>query len=91
MSPRLTRRRTAIAVASAAAVIGATLFTGTATAASSAEPVSNPVPIVTPEGTVFSYVLNARHQNTGNTRLLEKARRRRRRCDDPVLAQRSVS
>ena len=73
MSPRLTRRRTAIAVASAAAVIGATLFTGTATAASSAEPVSNPVPIVTPEGTVFSYVLNARHQNTGNTRLLEKA------------------
>ena len=73
MSPRLTRRRTAIAVASAAAVIGATLFTGTATAAPSAEPVSTPVPIATPDGTVFSYVLNARHQNTGNTRVLEKA------------------
>ena len=40
MSPRLSRRRTAIAVASAAAVLGATLFTGTATAATSAEPVS---------------------------------------------------
>lgn len=72
MSPRLSRRRAALTVVSAAA-LGAALFTGTATAAPSAEPVSTPVPIATPEGTVFSYVLNARHQNTGNTRLLEKA------------------
>ena len=56
MSPRLSRRRTVIAVASAAAVIGATLFTGTATAATSAEPVSTAVPIVTPDGMLMSYI-----------------------------------
>jgi subtilisin family serine protease len=73
MSRRLNRRRTAIAVASAAAVFGTALFTGTATAAPAAEPPSTPVAIATPEGVVSSYILNARHQNTGNTRLLEKA------------------
>jgi hypothetical protein len=73
MSLRLSRRRAAIAVVSAAAVVGTAFFSGTATAAPIAEPVSTPVPIVTPDGTVFSYVLNARHQNNGNTRLVEKA------------------
>ncbi len=72
MSPRLSRRRAALTAVTAVA-LGAALFTGTATAAPSAEPVSTPVPIATPDGTVFSYILNARHQNTGNTRLLEKA------------------
>jgi subtilisin family serine protease len=73
MSRRLNRRRTAIAVASVAAVFGTALFTGTANAAPAAEPTSTAVAIATPDGVVSSYILNARHQNVGNTRLLEKA------------------
>ena len=77
MSPRLSRRRTAIAVASAAAVIGATLFTGTATAATSAEPVSTPVPIVTPDGMLMSYILNtAKAGNPGQVQVLSNAVRK---------------
>lgn len=72
MSLRLTRRRAAIAVASAA-VLGTALFSGTATAAPSAEPVSTPVPIVTPDGMLMSYILNAKAANPGQTRLVEKA------------------
>jgi len=72
MSPRLTRRRAAIAVASAA-VLGTALFSGTATAATSAEPVSTPVPIVTPDGMLMSYIVNAKAANPGQTRLVERA------------------
>ncbi len=73
MSPRLTRRRTAIAVASVAAVFGTALFTGTANAAPRCGAGLDRRAIVTPDGVVSSYILNARHQNAGNTRLLEKA------------------
>ncbi|HEU4331843.1 MAG TPA: S8 family serine peptidase [Lapillicoccus sp.] len=73
MSLRLSRRRAAIAVASAAAVVGTAFFSGTATAAPSAEPVSTPVPIVTPDGMLMSYILNANIANPGQTRLLEAA------------------
>ena len=77
MSPRLSRRRTVIAVASAAAVIGATLFTGTATAATSAEPVSTAVPIVTPDGMLMSYILNtAKASNPGQVQVLSNAVRK---------------
>jgi hypothetical protein len=77
MSPRLSRRRTVIAVASAAAVIGATLFTGTATAATSAEPVSTAVPIVTPDGMLMSYILNtAKASNPGQVEVLSNAVRK---------------
>jgi len=72
MSPGLTRRRAAIAVASAA-VLGTALFSGTATAATSAEPVSTPVPIVTPDGMLMSYIVNAKAANPGQTRLVERA------------------
>ena len=77
MSPRLSRRRTVIAVASAAAVIGATLFTGTATAATNAEPVSTAVPIVTPDGMLMSYILNtAKESNPGQVQVLSNAVRK---------------
>ena len=72
MSPRLTRRRAAMAVASAA-VLGTALFSGTATAAPSAEPVSTPVPIITPDGMLMSYIVNAKAANPGQTRLVERA------------------
>ena len=72
MTPRLTRRRAAIAVASAT-VLGTALFSGTATAAPSAEPVSTPVPIVTPDGMLMSYIVNAKAANPGQTRLVERA------------------
>jgi Subtilase family len=72
MSPRLTRRRAAIAVASAT-VLGTALFSGTANAATSAEPVSTPVPIVTPDGMLMSYIVNAKAANPGQTRLVERA------------------
>ncbi len=65
-------RRATVAVASLA-VISTACFTGTAMAATTAEPVSTPVPISAPDGTVMSYILNARHANVGNTKLLEKA------------------
>ena len=77
MSPRLSRRRTAIAVVSAAAVLGAALYTGTATAATSAEPVSTPVPIVTPDGMLMSYILNtAKVSNPGQVQVLSNAVRK---------------
>jgi subtilisin family serine protease len=77
MSPRLSRRRTAIAVVSAAAVLGAALYTGTATAATSAEPVSTPVPIVTPDGMLMSYILNtAKAGNPGQVQVLSNAVRK---------------
>jgi hypothetical protein len=61
-----------LAVASAA-ILGTALFSGTATAATSAEPVSTAVPIVTPDGMLMSYILNAKNANPGQTRLIEKA------------------
>jgi Subtilase family len=77
MSLRLSRRRAAIAVASAAAVVGTSFFSGTASAAPVAEPVSTPVPIVTPDGMLMSYILNtARSSNPGQVEVLETAVRK---------------
>ncbi|WP_371814142.1 S8 family serine peptidase [Phycicoccus sp. HDW14] len=72
--PRPTHlRRMAVAAATTVALAGA-LTTGTASAApTAAEPPSTPVPIVTPDGEVFSYVLNAKHANPGQTRLVTRA------------------
>lgn len=72
MSPTPLRRRAIVAVASFA-VLGTTCFAGTASAATAAEPVSTPVPIVTPEGVVFSYILNAKHANQGQVNLVSRA------------------
>jgi subtilisin family serine protease len=65
-----TRWRSAIAVASVAA-IGAALFSGTASASTEAE--STPVPIVTPDGVVFSYLLNTKVANPGQTKVVTNA------------------
>ncbi|MDQ6896532.1 MAG: S8 family serine peptidase [Actinomycetota bacterium] len=72
MSPTPLRRRAIVAVASFA-VLGTTCFAGTASAATAAEPVSTPVPIITPEGVVFSYILNAKHANQGQVNLVSRA------------------
>ncbi|QKE83771.1 S8 family serine peptidase [Arthrobacter sp. NEB 688] len=78
---RHTRSRR-LAAATSAVAIGGALLAGsaaaaptapTAPAAPSAEAPSTPVPIVTPDGEVFSYVLNAKHANRGQTRLVSKA------------------
>jgi subtilisin family serine protease len=75
MSPRLTRRRVAASVASGLALATAALLTGpsNATASPAPEPPSTPVPIATPDGVVSSYLLNAKHANHGQTRLVERA------------------
>ena len=76
MSPRLSRRRTALAVATAT-ILGTALLSGTATAATSAEPVSTPVPIVTPDGMLMSYILNtAKASNPGQVQVLSNAVRK---------------
>ncbi|HET7822783.1 MAG TPA: S8 family serine peptidase [Ornithinibacter sp.] len=70
MTRPTTRWRSAIAVASVAA-IGAALFSGTASASAEAE--STPVPIVTPDGVVFSYLLNTKVANPGQTKVVSNA------------------
>ena len=73
-----TRWRAALGVASVAA-LGAALLTGTGTAsaatetAAAAEPASTPVPIVTPDGQVFSYLLNTKVANPGQTKVVTNA------------------
>ena len=73
MTRPTTRWRAALAVASVAA-IGAALFSGTASA--STEAASTPVPIVTPEGVVFSYLLNTKVANPGQTTVVSNAVRK---------------
>ncbi|WP_404350149.1 S8 family serine peptidase [Phycicoccus jejuensis] len=73
--PRHTHTRRLAAAASAVAIGGA-LLAGSAAAAPTAptaEPPSTPVPIVTPDGEVFSYVLNAKHANPGQVNVVSKA------------------
>ncbi|MBL0885852.1 S8 family serine peptidase [Myceligenerans sp. I2] len=69
---RYPRPARALAVAAAAALAAAS-FGISASAATIDEPTSTPVPIVTPDGETFSYVVNARHANPGFTRLVERA------------------
>jgi subtilisin family serine protease len=78
MSHRITRRRKALAGTAAAGLAAALLSLTTpgataSNASSAAEPVSTPVPIAAPDGTVMSYVLNARIANPGQTRQIERA------------------
>ncbi len=74
MAHRLAPRRTAAAVAAGAA-LSAALLTGlpSAHAQVAEEPSSTPVAMVTPDGVVSSYLLNARIANPGQVRLLERA------------------
>ncbi|MEV5003356.1 S8 family peptidase [Nocardioides sp. LML1-1-1.1] len=77
MSLRSTRRLRAatLTVSAGLALAGLTVSGTGATAApgGGAEPVSTPVPISTPDGVVSAYLLNAKHANPGQTRLVEKA------------------
>ncbi|TWG90606.1 Subtilisin-like serine proteases [Nocardioides sp. J9] len=66
-------RAAALSVATGLTVAGLAVTTSGATAAPADEPVSTPVPISTPDGVVSSYVLNAKHANPGQTRLVERA------------------
>lgn len=71
---RYTKRRAILAATtSAAATVALLAGPGGSAFASESEPPSTPVPIVAVDGQTMSYVLNARHANEGNTRLLEKA------------------
>ena len=60
------------AVATAAVTLSPALFAG-ATASGVDEPPSTPVPIVTPDGLLMSYVLNAKHANHGQMKKVEAA------------------
>ena len=75
MSLRSARRLRAAALTLAAGLTltGLAVTGSGATAAPSAEPVSTPVPIVTPDGVVSAYLLNVRHANPGQVRLVERA------------------
>jgi len=68
------RRRAGVGIA-VAAVLSTALLTGAtgAVASPADEPVSTPVPIAAPDGTVTSYVLNARIANPGQTTVLSNA------------------
>ncbi|MCA5894655.1 S8 family serine peptidase [Isoptericola sp. NEAU-Y5] len=67
-------RTTHRARAAAAGAVLALAVVGIGNAAVAApEPPSTPVPVVTPEGQTFSYVVNAKHANRGHTRLVERA------------------
>ncbi|MBW8731103.1 MAG: S8 family serine peptidase [Terrabacter sp.] len=72
--PSLTRRGivavASLALASTAAIGGVAVAS---TDATTAEPVSTPVTINTPDGQLMSYVVNARIPNPGQTRLVETA------------------
>ena len=72
MSAHPFRRRAAAGIAVTAA-LGAALLTGTGATATVAEDTSTPVPMPSPEGTVMSYLLNARIANPGQTHVLAKA------------------
>lgn len=72
----LSRRPAALATATAGALAAALVsVTGPGATAmpQAAEPPSTPVAIETPDGAVSAYVLNAKHANPGQTRLVERA------------------
>ena len=79
MSLRSNRRFRAVVLTAAAGLTLAGLAVSTpgATASpggvSADGPPSTPVPISTPDGVVSAYVLNAKHANPGQTRLVERA------------------
>jgi subtilisin family serine protease len=67
-----TWRRAATATVSVAA-LGAAMLAGTAPASAGTEAESTPVPIVTPDGVVFSYLLNTKIANPGQTKVVSNA------------------
>ena len=67
------RRRGTIALAAVALATAAVCGGQAASAATSAEPVSTPVTINTPEGVLMSYIVNARIPNPGQTHVVELA------------------
>ena len=69
----LVRARIARAAATAAVIGLGLMGTQTAIGAPSAEPPSTPVPVTTPDGQVFSYVVNVKNVNPGQVRKAEKA------------------
>lgn len=76
MSHPIPRRRRAALAAATGLTTALVSLAGTgvaATAAPAADLSSTPVPITAPEGTVMSYILNAKVANPGQTRLLERA------------------
>ncbi|GAB4083735.1 S8 family serine peptidase [Myceligenerans cantabricum] len=72
MRMRYPRPARGLAAASVAALAAAS-FGLSASAGAADEPESTPVPIVTPDGETFSYVVNATRANPGTTRKVVKA------------------
>ncbi|HWV78550.1 MAG TPA: S8 family serine peptidase [Isoptericola sp.] len=73
MNLRTTHRARLVAVGAATALLIAGVGSAAAAGDTAAEPPSTPVPVATPDGQTFSYVVNARHANPGQTRLAERA------------------
>ncbi|KQU70427.1 S8 family serine peptidase [Phycicoccus sp. Root101] len=82
MSHRTHRPRSArsFALVASGALVAATFLTGGSAAAGTTGghggdhgPRSTPVPVLTPDGFLMSYVVNAKHANPGQTRLVERA------------------
>ncbi|HEX4698209.1 MAG TPA: S8 family serine peptidase [Actinomycetes bacterium] len=72
MPPRPTSRRLGVALASAA-LLATSLVGGAGVASSAEEAASTPVPVLTPDGLLMSYVVNAKARNPGQTLLAERA------------------
>ncbi|MEL7976924.1 S8 family serine peptidase [Isoptericola sp. F-RaC21] len=73
MSLRTTHRARLVAVGAATALLVAGAGSAAVAGGTAAEPPSTPVPVATPDGQTFSYVVNAKHANPGQTRLAERA------------------
>lgn len=78
MTPRPQHHRPrsprALALVAAGAMLVGSLVAATSTSASATtQDRSTPVPVVTPDGFLMSYVVNAKHANPGQTKLVEKA------------------
>lgn len=73
MNLRTTHRARLVAVGAATALLIAGVGSAAAAGVTAAEPPSTPVPVATPDGQTFSYVVNAKHANPGQTRLAERA------------------
>ena len=72
--PRLLRRAGVAACATAVAVAPLMASAGSSSAATAArEPASTPIPIATPDGLLMSYVVNAKHATSRDTRDVERA------------------
>lgn len=68
------RRKRTAHLAAATAVIGLSIAGAqTAAGTGSAEPPSTPVPVLTPDGQLASYVVNVKNVNPGQVRKVEKA------------------